>query len=148
MRLLSVVLLPLALVACSSGVGKGDGIDSGNASGDLQTDVEEDEDDAAPVLQWATVTSTGSTCFIEGAYDDPQGAADVRRGTVMAVDSSSGEVLWTDDLFVCVDYRCVGSFGNHPSYSDAPCSAVQQFELQGFVFDRSGNESNTQTLEH
>jgi len=146
MRLIPIITFALTSIACSSGAGKGDGSDSGDAYGEFGTDPDSGNPDA-PVLEWATVTMRGGTCFIEGGYTDPQGPADVRRGTVTAVDPDSGEVLWTDDLFVCVDYGCVGSFADHAAYRDAPCSAASRFEFRGFLYDRSGNESNTQLLE-
>jgi hypothetical protein len=95
----------------------------------------------------ATVYQSGSKCFLEATYSDPQGPADVRRGSVRAVDHATGTVYWSDDLFVCIDNGCIGSFDDsHTQYSAAPCNRLDSYALYGLVFDRSGLESNERVL--
>jgi len=113
--------------------------------GDLELDGQQAD---APRLLEATIYRSGTTCFLNAVYSDPQGPADVRRGTVRAVDTATGEEHWVDDLFVCVDDECVGSFDDrHPEYSEAPCNRVDALELRGFVFDKSGIHSNELIIE-
>ena len=142
-------LLPLfamTIAACGSETGKltDSGEDAG-ANGDFETHEESHAD--APILERAVLVQRGGTCFIEGSYSDPQGPADVRRGTIIAVDPDSGEELWSDDLFVCVDHDCVGSFADHAEYSTAPCSLSDRYDYYGFVYDRSDLQSNIMVLE-
>jgi hypothetical protein len=99
------------------------------------------------VLERANLIHREGTCFLEATYSDPQGPADVQRGTIIAVDPDSGEELWSDDLFVCVDHNCVGSFADHAEYHTAPCSISERFEYHGFVYDRDNLQSNVVLLE-
>lgn len=143
------LLTALAGAGCASDSVEPDkGGDSGEAGGqiDLQPDA---FDGDGPVLVEASAGRSGSTCFVEATYDDPQGPADVRRGTVEAVDLRTGEVVWHDDLFVCIDFGCIGSFTDaHAQYSDAPCAQLgRSYALHGFVYDRTGLESNRLVLE-
>jgi hypothetical protein len=142
-RILAGVVLAAGLGGCASGKLDGEGdlepVDVG--SGDIDFDTN------APVLLQATLRQEGATCFLEATYDDPQGPADVRRGSVWAMDPTTDEVLWSDDLFVCLDFECVGSFADaHLEYSDAPCSRFGDYTLEAMVFDRDGLDSNTETV--
>ncbi len=142
------LLLVAGLVGCASGQldKDSDGSQSGVPLGDMDLDEAEPAADA-PVLLRATLRQEGATCFLEALYDDPQGPADVRRGTVWAVDPTTGAVWWTDDLLVCLDFACVGSFSdNHREYADAPCSRFGDYDLQALVFDRDGLDSNTEVV--
>ena len=148
LRALIGVALAACLVGCASGKidGEGDDEQSSPPSGNMDLDDAEWNADA-PVLLQATLRQEGATCFLEALYDDPQGPADVRRGTVWAVDPATDEVLWADDLFVCLDFECVGSFADtHREYSDAPCSRFGDYELHALVFDRDGLDSNTEAV--
>ena len=144
-----IPLLALAAIACGAPTEKL--TDSGAADtpqGELDLDDDEPGPNSnAPVLEWATLEMHSGRCFLEAGYDDAQGPADVRRGTVVAVDPSTGEELWRDDLFVCVDFACVGSFADYAAYLSAPCSASDRFEYHAFVYDRSDLESNIVVLD-
>ncbi len=138
------------VVACSEGkvADTTSTAEEETTSGELE--IEEDVPSSdAPVLVEATVQGGGNHCYLNAVYEDRQGPADVRRGTVSAVDKVDGTVYWTDDLFGCVDYTCIGSFDtSHPEYSAAPCSRIDEYDLRAFVYDKSGNESNELVLEH
>mgnify|MGYP000108745929 CR=1 FL=1 len=144
-----VVVVAMTLGACDSGKldGEEDLHDSGAAGGDIDITSESSPTDA-PELLSATVYQSGSKCFLDATYDDPQGPADVRRGTVWAVSPSSGDVMWSDELFVCIDYECIGSYDDsHLAYASAPCNQIERFELHAVVYDRSGHESNEVVLD-
>lgn len=142
-------LCALGVVGCATGdLDKSAEVDdSGAGGGSIALDEEPSRSDA-PVLHAATVFQSSTKCFLEADYTDPQGPADVRRGTVSAVDPSSGTVFWTDDLFVCVDNACIGSFDDsHVQYASAPCNQLGRYQLEAHVYDRTDNVSNSLVLD-
>ena len=138
----------VVLPGCGNGKLDGDGGAGEDATSGELTRGSDAPDNDAPVLLEATVRMESDHCFLEASYDDPQGPNDVERGTVWAVEPSTGAVLWTDDLLVCVGYSCVGSYSNsHGEYAAAPCAQLDAFELQALVYDRAGLDSNTKVVE-
>ena len=94
------IALPFAFAAIACGSPEDKGTDSGELTasfGEFGTHEDTGHPDA-PVLEWATLVKRESTCFIEGGYSDPQGPADVRRGTIIAVDPDSGETAHEQTL--------------------------------------------------
>ena len=119
-----------------------------DTTGELDVDAEPSRVDAPVLLEASVYTNNQGQCFLEASYSDPQGPQDVRRGTVWAVEPSTGTELWIDDLLVCESYSCVGSFSaSHSEYASAPCTQLASFELHALVYDRSGLDSNVVVLE-
>ncbi len=133
--------LALAAVGCISGKGEGDDDTGGGGASEIDGGSDGSSFDGdGPVVSEATITSTDA-CYVTARYDDPQGPADVRRGNVIAVDPATGTEVWVDELFVCIDYECVGSFREQPEYAPATCSRAADYEFYGQLEDRSGNLS-------
>ena len=119
-----------------------------DTTGELDVDTDPPTADAPVLLEASVYMDNQGQCFLEASYSDPQGPQDVRRGTVWAVNPSTGAELWTDDLLVCEGYSCVGSFtASHSEYASAPCTQLASFELHALVYDRSGLDSNVAVLE-
>lgn len=141
------VALGLVVSGCIAGCisGSGEGEKDGDTSSG-ESELEEDDggvdfDGDGPVISNVGLSRTDA-CYLTADYDDPQGPADVRRGEVAAVEPASGETVWTDMLFVCQDYECVGSFRDQPEYVPATCSRIEGYELYAQLFDRDGNPSD------
>lgn len=138
------------LGGCASGAldDGGKSATTDDTTGDLDVDDEPSRVDAPVLLEASVYMNNQGQCFLEASYSDPQGPQDVRRGTVWAVNPSTGAELWIDDLLVCESYSCVGSFSaSHSEYASAPCTQLASFELHARVYDRSGLDSNVVVLE-
>ena len=145
----------LSLLAC--GAGKLDGDESDTAAGadmdgslDVNDNIQFDGD--GPVIVSGRVwcqagsDSSGMIFIFDVQYADPQGDYDVEGGEVTGQTKSTSTFIFSDNLLVCRDGQCDGSFRDG-HYDPITCSTADDYEFIATVTDRSGLISETVLLD-
>ena len=145
----TVAALAAGLLGCNVGkVGDGDDAESddgSNGSIDLDDGIQFDGD--RPVIVEGVVwcqagsDSSGMLFFFDVDYADPQGDYDVAAGDVTGSLASTGDEIFTDNLLVCRDGQCVGSFRDG-IYPPITCATASDYNFTALLFDRAGLESD------
>ena len=149
-----LAMLCAGVVGCNAGKVDDEGDDSETTDGsggsiDLDDNYQFDGD--RPLIVEGEVwcqagsDSSGMVFIFDVKYADPQGDYDVAQGDVTGSLASSGQEIFTDNVLVCRDGQCDGSFRDG-IYPPITCSTASDYVFTAFVADRSGLVSDVVEL--
>lgn len=114
----------------------------GDDSGDTDTNTDNPEVVSGTVqCQSSDGDDPFNTYYIDSSVSDPQGSGDIATvGSKVYAYDEDGSLIFSDDILVCTNNACVGSF-REDTYDALDCDSItsQRFTIE--VFDESGNSS-------